>query len=185
MNKTELVYRYVLDAAESGKRKLTQSEVASALDISLSTVNHALAPLRRMGAVSVSTRSFLVVNPKKILMLWSSKRNIEKDIVYATRADMPVKQIEKSMPSSVIFAAYSAYRLMFKDAPADYSEVYVYGDAEEVRKRFPERKGPPNLFVLKKQFSLMTNSQIFVDLWNLPNWYAKEFTEHLERRLFK
>ena len=183
MNKTELVYRCMLEAAEGGKRKMTQSEIARTLGISLSTVNHALVPLRRMGAVSVSLRSFSIVNPKKILMLWASTRNIEKDVVYSTRADMPVKEIEKSMLSSVIFAAYSAYRLMFKDAPADYSEVYVYGEADDIKKRFPEKKGPPNIIVLKKQFSFMTKTQIFVDLWNLKEWYAKEYLNAIERRL--
>lgn len=183
MKKTELVYRQMLEAIEDGKRKLTQSELASALRISISTVNHALMPLRRMGAVSVSLRSFSVVNPKKVLMLWASLRNIEKDILYSTHSDMPVKAIEKSMPQPVIFAAYSAYRLMFKDAPADYSEVYVYGNAEDVQDRFPFKKGPPNIFVLKKQFVAMTKAQIFVDLWNMKEWYAKAYLDAMERRL--
>ena len=183
MKKTELVYRYILQEAESNRKKLSQSEIAKKLSISLSTVNHAMLPLRKMGAVSVKLRSFSLTDTRKVLMLWASIRNLEKDVVYQTRSDMSVKEIEKTMPPDVIFAAYSAYRLAFKEAPADYSEVYVYGDEKEVKRRFPPKQGPSNVFVLKKQFENMTKTQIFVDLWNLKEWYAKDYLNAMERRL--
>ena len=183
MKRTEFVYRHILQEAESNRKKLTQAGIARALGVSLSTVNHALRPLRKMGAVSVGLRNFSVVDTKKILMLWASIRNIEKDVIYATRAEMAARDIEKTMPSTVVFAAYSAYRLAFKETPADYSEVYVYGDGEEVKKRFPPKAGPPNVFVLEKHFDKMTKTQMFVDLWNLREWYAKDYLNALERRL--
>ncbi len=183
MKKIELVYRYILKAAEHRRRTLSQAEIAKTLSISLSTVHHAMQPLMKMGAVSVQPRSFSLRDARKILMLWASIRNIEKDIVYTTHADMPVREIEKTMPPSVMFAAYSAYRLTLKDVPADYSEVYVYGDEGEVKRRFPPRKGPSNILVLKKQCEDMTLTNIFVDLWNLKEWYAKDYLNALERRL--
>jgi len=185
MKKKELVYREILyQALENGNKRLTQKRLAEDLHISLSTVNNALAPIKGMGAVRIDPRSFDVVNPQKILYYWASIRNLEKDIIYKTRVDRNVSEIEKSMPSRVVFGGYSAYKFRFNDVPADYSEVYVYADTlEEIKKRFPESKNPSNLFVLKKGFEEMTLANIFVDLWNMKEWYAKDFIEGIEKRL--
>jgi len=87
------------------------------------------------------------------------------------------------MPKDTVFAAYSAYKFHFKDVPADYSEVYVYDD-DEVKKRFSPNKNTPNIFVLKKDANCdMTLANIFVDLWNLSEWYAKDFLNAMEERI--
>ncbi|MBI3190675.1 winged helix-turn-helix domain-containing protein [archaeon] len=185
MRKSELIYSYMLEMSlEKKKRVLTQAEMAKALGISLSTVNNALKPLRRMGAVSVKARSLSVTDPKKALYFWAATRNVEKDIIYSTRADGSVSEIEKRMPHDTIYAAYSAYKFRFRDVPADYSEVYVYSDSvAEIKKRFGENASRPNLFVLRKDISKMTLANIFVDIWNLKEWYAKEFLKSVEERI--
>jgi len=193
MKKIEFVYREILyQSMEKKNNKLTQLAVASKLNISLSTVNHALKPLRAMGAVDVKLKNFIVVDSKKILYYWASLRNITKDIIYSTRVDKPIQKIESEMPADVVYGAFTAYKFKFKDVPADYSEAYVYGSDEmtdDIKKRFPESKNVPNLFVLKKD-ELMENygktttlAQTFVDLWNLKEWYAKEFLIALENKL--
>ncbi len=189
MKRIEEVYREILHQAEKGNKILTQKSISEKLELSLSNVNNALNPLRRMGAINVKKMCFHVVNTKKILYHWASIRNLKTDIVYSTRAEKSVIEIEKYMPDSAIFTAYSAYRLKFKDAPADYSEVYVYcNDIEEIKNRFPESKKIPNLFILKKDKSIdkygkiATNANIFVDLWNLPEWYAQEFLKAMEQK---
>ena len=193
MKKIEFVYREILyQSLEKKNNKLTQLAVASKLNISLSTVNHALKPLRAMGAVDVKLKNFIVVDSKKILYYWASLRNITKDIIYSTRVDKPIQKIESEMPADVVYGAFTAYKFKFKDVPADYSEAYVYGSDEmtdDIKKRFPESKNVPNLFVLKKD-ELMENygktttlAQTFVDLWNLKEWYAKEFLIALENKL--
>lgn len=186
MKKIELVYCYILEQVLEKKRsKMTQAEIATALKISLSTVNAAIAHIRKMNAVRVKLRSFEVADAKKILYYWASIRNIGKDIVYATRADMPADKIEKSMPAGIIYAAYSAYKIKLKDVPADYSEIYVYADekqAEKIKKRFPPSKSRPNVFVMKAP-GKMTIANIFVDLWNMKEWYAREFVKEAEERI--
>ena len=193
MKKIEFVYREILyQSMEKKNNKLTQLAVASKLNISLSTVNHALKPLRAMGAIDVKLKNFIVVDKWKILYYWASLRNITKDIIYSTRVDKPIQKIESEMPADVVYGAFTAYKFKFKDVPADYSEAYVYGSDEildEIKKRFPESKNVPNLFVLKKD-ELMENygktttlAQTFVDLWNLKEWYAKEFLIALENKL--
>lgn len=189
MKRTEEVYREIIHQAEKDNNSLTQKSISEKLALSLSNVNNAIAPLRRMGAISVRKMSFQIVNRKKILYYWASIRNIKKDVVYSTRAEKSIADIEKSMPDTAVFTAYSGYKLRFKDAPADYSEVYVYcDDIEEIKKRFPQSKNIPNLFVLKKDKNIdkygkiATNANIFVDLWNLPEWYAQEFLKAMEKK---
>jgi len=183
MKKIELVYNYILEQAmEKKRRSMTQAEIAEALGVSLSTVNAAISHLRKMNAVKVKLRSFDIVDAKKILYYWASIRNVGKDISYATRADMPAGEIEKNMPAGIVYAAYSAYKIKFKDVPADYSEVYVYGDPETVKKRFPPSKNRPNLFILSGP-GKMTIANIFVDLWNMKEWYAKDFLAAMEAKI--
>lgn len=184
MKKIELVYNLILEEVlEKGNRKMTQAQLARALRISLSTVNAALNHIKKMHAVEVRPRNFVVVDPKKILYYWASVRNLERDIVYATRADMTVSEIEKSMPPAVVYAAYSAYKMRFRDVPADYSEVYVYGAEEEIRKRFPPSEKRPNIFVLKPAGGKMTIANMFADLWNMKEWYARDFVVALEMKI--
>lgn len=191
MKKTEFVYRELLfQALEKGKRTFTQKDLSRELKVSLSNVSHALQPLRRMNAITVKPRNFSVVNAKKILFYWASIRNLQSDLVYSTRVNKLVKEIEKNMPPDAVFTAYTGYKFKFKDTPADYSETYVYAlDREEMQKRFPKKKGPENLFVLAKD-ALMERygktasiGQMFVDLWNLPEWYAKDFLKELEAKI--
>ena len=138
-----------------------------------------------MNAVRIKNRNFEIVNGKKILLYWASIRDLEKDIIYKTRVEMSVVEIEKNMPQNVVYGGYSAYKFMFKDMPADYSEVYIYSNyIEEIKRRFKENKNEGNLFVLKKEFDKITKAQIFVDLWNLKEWYAKDFLKAMEEKLY-
>ncbi len=189
MKKIEQVYKEVLyQVIEKNKNKFTQLELSRRLGFSLSTINLALKKLEKIGSVRIEKRSFSVIDVRKMLYLWASERNIEKDIIFKTRVEMPVREIERNIPN-ITFAAYSAYKLKFKDVPADYSEVYFYADEEElkeIKKRFPENEKTPNLFILKKSGNYGktdTLAQIFVDLWNLKSWYASEFLKALEKKL--
>lgn len=184
MKKMELVYNRILEEAiENKNNKLTQKSLSKELRISLSTVNYALKPLKNMGAIKINLKNFNIINIKKILYYWASIRNIEKDIIYKTRIDENVIEIEKLIPNTAIFTAYSAYKFKFNDVPADYSEVYVYENKDVIKERFKENEGIPNLFVLKKDINKLTLANLFVDLWNLKEWYAKEFLQALEKKL--
>ncbi|MBS3100040.1 winged helix-turn-helix transcriptional regulator [Candidatus Pacearchaeota archaeon] len=194
MKQIELVYREILfREIEKKEKKLTQSELSKKLNLSLSIVNSAVKTLNRVGAVKISQRSFDILDLKKILYLWASVRNLEKDTIFKTRIDAPVRDIERMMPN-VFFTAYTFYKLNFKDVPADYSEVYVYADElelETIKKRiekFKTSEKNANLFILKKDalldsYAKLPLSQLFVDLWNLKEWYAKDFLNALEKNL--
>lgn len=194
MKKIELVYREILyRAIEKKETSFTQSELSKKLGISLSIVNLAVKKLEALGAVKIMQRSFKVLDLKKIIFFWASVRNLWKDVIFKVRVEIPVREIERIMPN-IIFTAYSAYKLKFKDVPADYSEVYIYADNEETEKikkrliNFKTSEKNPNLFILKKDQALSSYkdipiAQIFVDLWNLKEWYSKEFINALEKRI--
>lgn len=200
MLKKEIIYREMLtEAIERKQLSFTQLALSRKFNFSLSTVNNALKPLEQIGAIEKRERSFQLVDVHKLLTFWATARNLARDILYSTRAEMPVQKIEGSMPAGATFTACSGYRFLFNEAPADYGEVYVYADGktlEEVKRRFPETggrkpgtgKGPPNIFVLEKDAfmpeKIAPKAQIYADLWNLKEWYAKDFLNALERRLF-
>lgn len=194
MKKAELVYREILfQAVEKKNFALTQSGLSKKLSLSLSIVNSAVKKLESIGALKIQQRSFRILDIKKILYFWASLRNLEKDIIFKARIETSAREIERAMPD-VIFTAYTSYKFLFKDTPADYSEVYVYADDDELNeikkrlKAFKLSESNPNFFVLKKDnlmklYKNVTLGGLFADLWNLKQWYAKEYLNSLEARI--
>lgn len=191
MTKKEIVWREILHQAQQhGERRFTQQALARKFSLSLSTVFNALKVPRASGAIEVRGRGFRLRDFEKFLLLWATYRNVRKDIAYQTHTDLSVRAAEGALPAGVILGAYSAYRFTYHDAPADYDKVYVYADEIDViKKRFPPTKGYANIFVLKPDPFLHTYGhttppvQTFVDLWNLEDWYAKDFLNALKGRL--
>jgi len=196
MKRTEEIYREILfEAIEKKEAKLTQSEISRKTGISLSIVNSVIRRLDGVGAIKIERRNFRILDTKKILYLWASIRNLKRDIIFQARIDAPVREIERVLPN-IFHTAYSAYKFKFGEVPADYSEIYVYGNEKElelIKKRISnfkvyENSKNSNLFILKKDSSMglykeIPLAQIFVDLWNLKEWYAREFVNAMEEKL--
>lgn len=192
MSKKETIWRHILtEAFEKRRYTFTQKDLAAHFAFSTSTIFNALKAPRGMGAIEVTGRFFRLIDAEKLLLLWATHRNMKKDIIYRTHSDAPARKIEGEIPPDITFGAFSAYRLKYNETPADYSLVYVYAeDADSVKKRFPPQKGYQNIFVLKsdpflEQYGKITpDVQTFVDLWNITEWYAKDFREALKSKLF-
>jgi len=194
MTKKEVIWREILfQAIENKKFEFTQKELAQKYGFSLSTVFNALKIPRSAGIIE-GKRGFKIRDIEKFLYLWATFRKIKKDIIYQTAVKKGVIAIEGEMPPEVIFGAYSAFLKKYREAPADYDKVYVYikeEKVEEIKKRFPSQKGYQNLIVLKadpwlKNFGQLTpDCQTFADLWNLPEWYAKDFLNALKEKTLK
>lgn len=181
----------MFQAIENKKFEFTQKELTQKYGFSLSTVFNALRIPRNINAVE-GKRGFRIRDIEKFLSLWATFRNLKKDIVYQINVSKLVREIEGEMLPSTIFAAYSAFLKKYKFAPADYDKVYVYVEEKslaEIKKRFPPQKGYQNLIVLRadpwlKNFGYLTpDCQTFVDLWNLPEWYAKDFLNALKEKI--
>lgn len=204
MNKKEIIWREILFQVIEKKIKFitldskhlmqfTQKDLAKKFGFSLSTIFNALKIPRASGAIEVKGRGFFVRDKEKFLQIWATFRNLEKEIIYKTRANLSVNEIEGSMPPKIIYGAFNAFIKKFKQKPADYDKVYIYADKKnlkEIKKRFPFKKGYENLIVLKKDPFLFKYGkttplcQIFVDLWNIKEWYAKEFLNKLKEKIF-
>ena len=199
MNRKESIYRNIACSYIDGRNSFTQLGLSKELGVSISTVNSAVRDLAKVNAVRIGMRSFSISAIDRVMLYWASHRNLDKDIIYSTRVDERVKEIEAGMPEGIAFTAYTAYVLHYRDAPADYSEVYLYaveGAVEEIKARFKENKGIPNLFVLKADpdlervitdgkimHSSVCPAQAFVDLWNIKSWYAKEYSDAILKRI--
>lgn len=191
MKKIEMIWRELLfQAIEKKNRQFTQKELAQQLGFSTSTIFQALKTPRSMGAVRVTGRFFIVEDPEKLLYDWGSVRNLQKDIIFKGRVNLPVLGIEGRMPGNIIFGGYSAARHILSVAPADYDTVYIYAkEIGQMQERFKFEKGRANVVVLKQdplltQYgSITTLSQTFVDLWNLSDWQAKEFVRALKEKI--
>lgn len=188
--KIERVYREILCTILDEKKKdvmFKQKELQEKTGLSISTVNYALKPLENMNTIEKKPFGFRVIDPKRILIYWASIRKLSKDIVYKTFVNEKVEKIEASVPSQSVFTAYSAFKFRFKKIPSEYNEVVIYGNKEDFKERFSEenKKFKPNMIVLNLdehllKFKIIPIAQIFVDLWNLNTWYAKEFLKKLE-----
>ncbi len=186
MKKIEFVWRELLDRViEKGENTFTISEIAQRYALSTSVVDYALSPLKALNIVKIGKFSSQIVDWERLLFFWATKRNLKKDIIYSTYSDLDTLQREAYMPEKVIPTAYTAFRLIFKYTPSDYDTIYFYStEIELIKKRFPPKKGDPNIFILQPDKFLERKgeiglAQLFVDLWNLPEWYSKDFQDAL------
>jgi hypothetical protein len=191
MKKIEIIWRELLfQSIEKKNREFTQKEIAGKFGFSTSTVFQALKIPRKMGAVRVTGRNFVLEDPEKLLYHWASVRNLSPQTIYKAVVLQDANQIEARMPPSVIFGGFTAAKESLKTPPADYDRVFVYThDLAEIKKRFPLQRGRENLFVLKADRFLAEYGQItslaqtFVDLWNLPEWNAKEYAQAIKEKI--
>jgi len=193
MNKKEIIWREILfQFGSKRKAEFTQKQLAEKYQFSSSTVFNALKVPRASGAIKVGGRGFKIQDVEKFLHIWATFRNLSEEVIYKTAVDSTVQRIENKMPPKIIFGAFSAFRKKYEQSPADYDKVYIYSEQknlDSVKSRFPSRKGYTNLVVLKadpwlKKFGSITpDCQTFVDLWNLSEWYAKDFLQALKQKM--
>jgi IclR helix-turn-helix domain len=177
-------------ALDQGNRRTSLSELSRLLGVPASTVHQALERPRSIGVVRGGPGGLRVLDPRRLEILWAGRRDLEADIVYSTRVSLPIKEIEARLPPSAIPTAYTAFiRHQGVNLVADYDQVVTYGSVEDFRRRFPPRKGHPNLIVLEpdpwlpRYGSVAPRCQVYVDLFNLPSWQAPRFLEALDRDL--
>lgn len=193
MNKKEIIWREILfQVLENKQTNFSQKEIAQKYGFSLSTIFNALKAPRNTESINVSGRGFKVVDIEKFLYLWATSRRLKKDIIYQTYSSKSVREIENEMPANILFSGCSAYIKKYKDAPADYDKVYIYSNDKnlnDLKKRFPFKKGNSNIIVLladpwlKGFGKKIPDCQLFADLWNMPEWYAKDFLNALKDKI--
>ena len=187
MQKIEFIWRHLLDKyLESRQSFFRQQDLAARFHLSSSTVNLAVKPLRELGAIKVGGRGFEILNPDKILYHWASHHRLVPQI--QLRVNLPILEIEGRLPDGTIPTAYTAVREHFGEPPADYDKVHCYHPHPTViASRFETEiiPGPSNLFILQSDsfLSSLSLSQLFVDLWQLSDWYSTDFVNLVKSKI--
>jgi hypothetical protein len=189
ISRTEMVWRHLLvGALDLGVRRSSLTQLSAELELPISTIHKALERPRAIGAVRGGAGGLRVLDPKRLQLLWAAQRDLFRDIVYATRVQMAVREIEARLPGSAIPTAYTAFVLHEgRNLIADYEQVVVYADPDEVKRQFPQRRGQPNLValepdpVLSRYGRIAPRCQVYADLFNLPTWQAQRFLKALDR----
>jgi len=173
----------------SGERFFNQKGLAQTCGLSLGTVNPLIARLEGQGAIERKPLGFRLIDPKRALLYWAVTRELGKDVAYTTFVPGTVEELEAGLPRSAILTAYSGLRAKLGPTPADYEQVFIYADPDEIKRAFkPTSMQERNLFVLTPDEHLQRLSeknvappvQIYVDLWQLGA-PASRFVEKLER----
>lgn len=194
MKKIETIWHHILnESLNEGGFRYTQQELARRFQYSLSTIHHALRIPAEMGAVRKAGKFFVLQDFKKLLYYWASFRTLSRDLLYESAVNFPIREIEGLALPGSIYGAYSAAKKILGEPPSDYSKVYFYilpNDVPAFKRRFPpSSKHPANTFALKtlpvmqKYGPTTTLVHTFVDVWNLKDWYARDFTQALEARI--
>ena len=192
MKKIETVWCQLLfQSLEKKETHFQQQKLAANLHLSTSTVNHALKDLRRMGAVRVGGDGGSVTDAEKILMHWANYRDLASDVVKKISLNGSVLEIEGLLPPESILGTYSAVRHWYGEPPADYTSVYVYhAYPEQIIRRYENHPpGDTTLTILKLPSTIplrdetTTLAHTFVDLWNLPDWMAKDFVRRVKEEI--
>ena len=147
MLKQEAVIREILCQFLYNNDIIDQQQISQSLNVSIGLVNKVISRLQGMGAVSKTGRRYSVTSFRKILIFWSSLRNLQRDILFSTRVLGSVREIERDLPDGSLLTAYTAFNYRFNEAPADYSEIWVYVQDEmifEFKNRFPLNTLPGN-----------------------------------------
>ncbi len=132
-----------------------------------------------------------MVDAEKVLMHWANKRSLHEDIVSSLMLSGGVAEMEGLLPPGSVLGGYSAVRAWFGEAPADYSSVWVYHrQPEAVKERLAgEKPGQTKVMVLQLNPSIplrgetTTLAHTFVDLWNMSEWMAKQFTGRVKEEI--
>ena len=186
---TEAVWRHLLvGALDRQDRRTSITQLSRELGMPVSTIHAALERPRSIGAVRGTAAGIRVLDPKRLQRLWAARRDLGRDVTYRTRVPLAVEEIEMRLPQEAIPTAFSAFvAIMGRNVVADYEQVVVYAEAQQIRKLFGPRRGEPNLICLEPD-SLLRNygrvaplPQVYADLFNLPSWQAQRFLEALDR----
>jgi len=189
MKSREIIWRALL---LDPTRVTTQKELAERFGYSTSTVHAAMEVPRRVGAVRVGGRGVTVTDAAKLRTIWATFRNLPADTIATYRLRAPVSDVEGDMIPEARFTGPSAAKFELGFLPADYDTVLVYATADDLPKmedRFHDRmhkRGQTVLRVVQPDPFLPSRVplvQAYVDLWQLPDWWASEFLRYVGEAL--
>ena len=132
-----------------------------------------------------------IIDSEKIMMHWANNRKLYKDIFVKQMVEGSAIEVEGLLPSGSVLGAYSAVKSWFKEAPADYTSVYVYHtNPGKIIERFKGESGhDTELVVLNLDNRLPIKGETtslghtLVDLWNIKDWMTKDFIKRVREEI--
>ena len=194
MKKIETIWHHILQNAVSERAfKHTQKAIAEKFGYSVSTVHHALRIPSEIGAVRKSGKFFVLQDFTKLLYYWASVRSLKRDTLIVLQCDESMRELEgRALPNS-IFGGYAAATHHLVEPPADYSKTIFYIKEKEISNfehRFAGKKDKNGNVIALKMPDALSGARpytslpwTFVDLWNMHDWYARDFCKALEEKM--
>lgn len=194
MKKIETIWHHLLyQAIEKREFRHTQAGLAELYGFSTSTANLALVKPTAIGAIRKSGKFFVVADVLKLLYLWATVRNLDKDMLYSTHSPLPIRELEGLAPPGTLYGGYSAASQILGEPPADYNVLHLYLEKVDLgiaKTRYPKiNTGPSQVIIYHRPLFLpaslhtTTLPHTFVDIWNMRDWYARDFTSSLEDKI--
>lgn len=189
MWKFERIYRELLLSNLNEVSLVHQEDIASKCEVSLGLVNKTVKKLTTAKAVEATRTGVRVLSPTRLLNLWATERNLNKDVWQSFRLD-PIAEAERDLPKDTLLTAFSAWYKTSSRKPADYDRTYFYVTNKEnfnywlsFRKQ-KIRNVNPNIFALLVEDNHLAQSsekgivcvpQIYVDIYSINGPEAASF----------
>jgi hypothetical protein len=194
LTKSEAVWRHILVNADRGVvRYGSIRELATELDLAVSTVHKALRRPASMGALQVRRAGGVrVIDSARIMLLWAGHRELSRDVLATHRTPIPAPEVEGLLAGApFVLGGFGAIVSHSEANPfASYDQVLCYGSPEDLPRGLTEDSGSTVLTVLEPDprlaaFGRVTPfSQAFVDLFNTPGWPAERFVHGIVETIF-
>ena len=190
----EVIWRHLLVQTASGQRHYSRvADLASELGVGLSTAHLALGHPVEIGAVELSRRAGLtVLDPARLLTLYSAHRRLSRDVVYECHVDLSPENLEEHLVGQpgVILGGFRALLSHTGgiNRIADYSTVLVYGEPDVDALPVTDDQTAATLLVarpdawLANYGTITPASQAYADLFAMPGWQAARFVEETNQQ---
>ncbi len=193
MKKIETIWHHLLfQTIEKKEFQHTQAALADSFGFSTSTINLALDKPTSIGAIRKSGKFFVVSDPRKLLYLAATIRNLTRDTLYHTNSILPITELEGLATPDTVYGGYTAAKYLLGEPPADYNHLYLYAQPSSLpslKLRYPKSQVGNNHIVvldLPPHLPLTGHTSLpltFVDIWNMSDWYAHDFIVSLEAKI--
>jgi hypothetical protein len=185
----EVVWRHLLVQSAVGRRRYDGlADLATELDLGVSTIHAALRHPVEIGAVDISRRAGVrVLDPARVLTLYAAHRHVRRDVIDERMVDLPAENVERELAAQfgVILGGFRALvdHAGGVNRVADYSTVLLYGTPDLNGLAPATSNVATKVLVLEADRwlanygSITPAAQAYADLFSLPGWQAQRFLE--------
>lgn len=125
MRKFERIYRELLLSSLREVSLVRQENISSECAVSIGLVNKTVKKLEEAMAVEATRKGVRMLSPARLLNLWATERDLNRDVWRMFRLDH-VMDVERDSPRGALMTGFSGWVMASRRMPADYDRVYFY-----------------------------------------------------------